>query len=72
MDAMTMVKKVSYILLLILTVAAPFGTASATPVLAANHLQAGTIPESGSLIVLGSILISGASLLRRKWAPRTK
>jgi len=29
-----------------------------------------TLPESGGLILLGSVLISGASFLRRKWQAR--
>jgi hypothetical protein len=33
----------------------------------AGHLG-GRFPESGSLALLGSILITGATLLRRKWA----
>jgi hypothetical protein len=28
------------------------------------------LPESGALILLGSVLISGASFLRRKWQAR--
>jgi hypothetical protein len=33
----------------------------------ASHLGS-RFPESGSLALLGSILITGATLLRRKWA----
>jgi hypothetical protein len=29
-----------------------------------------SVPESGGLVLLGSLLISGASLLRRKWPAR--
>jgi hypothetical protein len=33
----------------------------------AGHIGS-SFPESGSLALLGSILITGATLLRRKWA----
>jgi hypothetical protein len=37
----------------------------------AGHLGS-RFPESGSLALLGSILITGATFLRRKWATNTK
>ena len=37
----------------------------------AGHIGS-RFPESGSLAVLGSILITGATLLRRKWATHSK
>jgi hypothetical protein len=77
-----MVKKLSYftITLLILGInvgGAHFG-AEAYAISAATGIHgvashiATSLPESGSLAVLGSILIMGATLLRRKWAAHPK
>jgi hypothetical protein len=60
------VKKVSYFTLALFI----FG-ASAFGVSTAGHV-ASSLPESGSLAVLGSLLISGATLLRRRLSSNIK
>jgi hypothetical protein len=77
-----MVKKLSYftITLLILGInfgginfgADAYGVSAATGIHGAASHIATSFPESGSLALLGSILITGATLLRRKWAAHAK
>lgn len=68
-----MVNKVTlFIGLLLLPVC---GNALVGPGLTSAHnalLATLTVPESGGLIVLGSLLISGATLLRRRRAMRRR
>jgi hypothetical protein len=67
-----MVKKVSYFTLaLFIFGASAFGVSTAGIQAAASHV-ASSFPESGSLAVLGSLLISGATLLRRRLSSNIK
>ncbi len=49
-----------------------YGLSAASGVEAITGHIGSSFPESGSLALLGSILITGATLLRRKWATHTK
>jgi len=77
-----MVKKFSYFTIALFILGINFGginvgtnaygvSAAAGVHGAASHI-ATSFPESGSLAVLGSILITGAMLLRRKWGAHAK
>jgi hypothetical protein len=72
-----MVKKVTHLagLLLLLVCGNGLGESLEFRGVFSNHTQlpgAFTLPESGGLIVLGSVLISGATLLRRRWSARRR
>ncbi len=67
-----MVKKVSYFTLaLFIFGASAFGVSTTGIHAAASHVTS-SFPESGSLALLGSLLISGATLLRRKLSSNIK
>jgi hypothetical protein len=67
-----MVKKVSYFTLVFFIFGAgAFGVSTAGIHTAASNV-ASSLPESGSLAVLGSLLISGATLLRRRLSSNIK
>ena len=75
-----MVKKLSYFTITLLILGINFGgigvdaygVSAATGIHGAASHIATSFPESGSLALLGSILITGATLLRRKWAAHAK
>jgi len=67
-----MVKKISYFVIALFIVGTnAYGIAAEGTHNVASHL-ATSFPESGSLAVLGSILISCATLLRRKLSAHAK
>ena len=62
-----MVKTISLILCVLVTLVVATSSLLAYPLGAATiHLSA--VPESWSLMLLGSVLISGATVLRRRWS----
>jgi hypothetical protein len=67
-----MVKKVSYFTLALFIFGASAFGASTAGIHAAASDVASSFPESGSLAVLGSLLISGATLLRRRLSSNIK
>jgi hypothetical protein len=67
-----MVKNFSYFMIALLIVGTnAYGISTDGVHHVASHV-ATSFPESGSLAVLGSILISGATLLRRKLSAHAK
>jgi hypothetical protein len=67
-----MLKKISYFTLALFTLGANALAASSAGIPAtASHVGAG-FPESGSLALLGSALIFGATFLRKKLAGNAK
>jgi|GEM_PF-5649000 hypothetical protein len=67
-----MLKNFSYITLALFTLGANALAASGAGIpAAASHVGAG-FPESGSLALLGSVLIFGATFLRKKLAVNAK
>jgi hypothetical protein len=72
----TIVKKIAYfifsLLLLILGGSIFSGANELHEVVSTQIHRVSSLPESGSLIVLGSVLIVGASILRRRKAERSR
>ena len=72
----TMVKKITYfiagILLLVLGGSVLSGAVELHSLLTANIQRFSSFPEYGSLMVLGSVLIFGATILRRKRTARSR
>jgi hypothetical protein len=66
-----MVKKVTLIVCVLVVLVIATNSLLAYP-LGASHMQLNAVPESWSLMALGSVLISGATVLRRRWSPPTK
>jgi hypothetical protein len=67
-----MVKKIAYsaifcLLVLFETVLAETSSTAPVSVQSSSHVG---LPESVALVVLGSLLIGGAMVLRRRWAGR--
>lgn len=69
-------KKLAYffigIILLIVCGSALSGAIELHEIVANNIHRVSSLPESGGLIVLGSVLIFGASLLRRRKSERSR
>jgi uncharacterized membrane protein len=72
----TIVKKIAYFvfgILLLIVGGNVLSTASELHEVVANQIhRVNSLPESGGLIVLGSVLIAGASILRRRKAERSR
>jgi hypothetical protein len=72
----TIVKKIAYFifsLLLLILGGSIFSGANELHEVVLNQIhRVSSLPESGSLIVLGSVLIVGASILRRRKAERSR
>ena len=70
------VKKIAYffigILLLIVCGSVLSGANEVHEIVSTNIHRVSSLPESGGLIVLGSVLIFGASILRRRKAERSR
>lgn len=72
----TIVKKIAYFifsLLLLILGGSIFSGANELHEVVSNQIhRVSSLPESGSLIVLGSVLIVGANILRRRKAERSR
>jgi hypothetical protein len=70
------VKKIAYFafsVLLLIVGASVFSGANELHEVVSNQIhRVNSLPESGGLIVLGSVLIAGASILRRRKAERSR
>jgi hypothetical protein len=63
-----MVKKIWLLICVPLVLVIATSTVFASPLGVAGHIQLNAVPESWSLMLLGSVLISGATVLRRRWS----
>lgn len=70
------VKKIAYfsigIILLIVCGSVLSGANELHEIVSANIHRVNSLPESGGLVVIGSVLIVGASILRRRKAERSR
>ncbi len=69
-----MVKKILFLCALVILVIATSSLLGAIshPLVSASHFQLNAVPESWGLMAMGSVLISGATVLRRHWSPPAK
>ena len=73
---LTKVKKIAYfvigVLVLLVSGGILSGASELHEIITAPIHRVSSLPESGGLIVLGSVLIFGASILRRRKAVRSR